>query len=505
MKTNTAYQEKSKEELLALLAEKDSHINSLTELLRIYRYRQFSNKSEKISVEQISIFNEADLPKNEASILEADEEITVASHTRKKMPGRKPLPADLPREQRIYDLSDEEKKCACGYELTHIKNETCEQLEIIPAKVFVIEHIKKKYACRHCEETIKTAVMPAQPIPRSIASPGLLSHILVSKFEDHLPLHRQEKMLRRIGVDIPRSTLCLWVIRAAELLNSMMKINHRNIISYDIAYADETTVQVLKEPNKGVKSKKYMWLFAGGPPDKFAYYYQYHHSRTHDVAANYFDGYKGYIHCDGFPGYDALVSKFPEIILSGCMYHARRKFFEITKISHAKEGVAHDVLKFITLLSKIEEDIKYLSNADKFNIRLERAKPVLDEMYDYLIAVHPRVLPKSPLGQAVSYTLNQWPKLITYLQDGRLENNNNRSERAIKPFAIGRKGWLFADSVVGAEAAATIFSMVETCKHHGIEAYDWFRYVFQQIPLCKSDEAIEALLPFNIDQSLLVR
>jgi len=167
--------------------------------------------------------------------------------------------------------------------------------------------------------------------------------------------------------------------------------------------------------------------------------------------------------------------------------------------------VAHDVLKYISLLAKIEEDIKELSDTDKFNGRLERAKPALEELHDYLTAVQPRTLPKSPLGQAVSYTLNQWPKLITYLQDGRLENNNNRSERAIKPFAIGRKGWLFADSVAGAEAAATIFSMVETCKYHRVEAYDWFKYALQQIPLCKSDEEIEALLPFNIDRSLLVR
>jgi transposase len=512
MKINASYQQKSIAELLALLAEKDCHIaqqsdqiNTLSEMLRIYRYRQFGNKSEKIPAEQFGIFDEADLPKNIESIIKADEEIHVPAYARKKTSGRKPLPANLPREQRIYDLSDDEKKCACGNDLKHIKDETCEQLEIIPAKVYVIQHVKKKYACKHCEETIKTAIMPTQPIPRSIASPGLLSHVLVSKFEDHLPLYRQEKMLRRIGIDIPRATLSLWVIRAAELLKPMMQMNQRNILAYDIAYSDETTVQVLKEKNKGVASKKYMWLFAGGPPDKFAYYYHYHHSRTHDVAINFFQGYKGYIHCDGFPGYDALTSKYPDISLSGCMYHVRRKFFEITKISNVKEGVAHDVLKYISLLAKIEDEIKELSSADKFNARHERAKPVLDELHTYLIAVHPRVLPKSPLGQAVSYSLNQWPKLITYLLDGRLENNNNRSERGIKPFVIGRKGWLFADSVAGAEAAATIFSLVETCKYHGVEAYDWFKYVLQQIPLCKADDEIEALLPFNINRSLLVR
>jgi transposase len=193
------------------------------------------------------------------------------------------------------------------------------------------------------------------------------------------------------------------------------------------------------------------------------------------------------------------------IKLSGCLYHARRRFVEIIKVTQAKEGVAHDVLLFITKLAKIEEEIKELSTEDKFNLRLEKAKPILDDLHVYLVAVQPRTLPKSPLGQAVSYTLNQWPKLLTYLEDGRLENNNNRSERAIKPFVIGCKGWLFADSVAGAEAAAIIFSLVETCKHHGIEAYDWFRYVLQQLPLCQSDAEVEALMSFNINSELLTR
>ncbi|CAN5142104.1 IS66-like element ISPsy5 family transposase [soil metagenome] len=505
MKANTAYQVKSKEELLALLAEKDSHINSLTELLRIYRYRQFGNKSEIMSSEQLGIFDEAELPKNISTIVEADEEIHIAAHIRKKTPGRKPLPDDLPREQRIHDLLEADKICACGEALTHIKNETSEQLDIIPAKIYVIQHVRKKYACKHCEETIKTASMPAQPIPRSIASSGLLSHVLVSKFQDHLPLYRQEQMLRRIGVDIPRATLSLWVIRSAALFAPMIKLMHKNILAYDVSYSDETPVQVLKEPNKGVKSKKYMWLFAGGAPDKFCFYYRYHHSRAHDVPLAFFDGYKGYIHCDGFPGYDTLAAKSIDITLSGCLYHARRKFVEIIKIIKAKEGVAHDVVKYIAALARIEEEIKELSIVDKFNTRIEKVRPILDELHAYLVAVHPRTFPKSPLGQAVSYTLNQWPKLITFLKDGRLENNNNRSERAIKPFVIGRKGWMFADSVAGAEAAATIFSLVETCKHHGVEAYDWFRYVLQQLPLCQSDAEVESLMPFNINRSLLAR
>lgn len=505
MKIIPEHQAKSKEELLEIISQQSQQISALTELVRIYRLRQFGNKSEKMNGGQLGLFDEAELPKNVAVIEKADEEIHITAHTRTKTVGRKPLPDHLPREQRIHDLSEAEKTCACGHALTHITDETSEQLEIIPAKVFVIEHIRKKYACRHCEETIKTAAMPAQPIPRSIAAPGLLSHVLVSKFQDHLPLHRQEQMLRRIGIDIPRSTLCLWVIRCAELLKPILKIYHRIILDYDVAYSDETTVQVLKEQNKPVTSKKYMWVFAGGPPDQFVFYYHYHHSRSHEVALNFFKGYKGYLHCDGFPGYDTLAKISPEVTLLGCMYHARRKFVEITKLVKSKEGVSHEALKYIASLSKIEEETKELSAEERYKIRLEKAKPILENFHAYLTAMYPRIPPKSALAQAVFYTLNQWEKLNHYLKDGRLENNNNRMERAVKPFAIGRKGWLFADSVIGAESAAIIFSLVETCKHHRIESYDWFRYILEHLPLCKTDAEIEALLPFNIDRNLLAR
>jgi transposase len=512
MKTDAAYQEKSKAELLELLLEKDCHItqqsqyiDALTEIVRILKLRQFGRKTEKLPVDQLNLFDEATLPADVALVEQADAEIQIASYTRKKSVGRKPIPDYLPREQCIYDLPENEKVCGCGHALTHIKDEKSEQLEIIPAKVYVIEHVRKKYACRHCEETMKTAPMPPQPIPRSIAAPGLLSHILVSKFQDHLPLHRQEQMLHRIGIDLPRSTLCLWVIRAAALLKPLLQLNQQRILSHAVAYSDETTVQVLKEPKKSIESKKYMWVFAGGPPEQFVFYYHYHHSRRHEVALDFFNSYRGYIHCDGYQAYDAVASQNENVTLVGCWYHARRKFVEITKLVKSKKGVAHEVLRYIALLSKIEETAKPLNAVDRHQYRITHAKPILAELHDYLTTMQPRIPPKSPLGQAVAYTLNQWPKLNNYLLDGRLEISNNRMEPAIKPFAIGRKGWLFADSVIGAEAAAIIFSFVETCKYHGVEAYDWFRYALTNIPLCQSNTELEALMPFNVDKALLKR
>lgn len=295
------YDNKSKDELIQLVLDIQSkldcqskQIKFLEEQILAYRLRKFANKLEKINAEQLSLFDEAEPPINPDIIFAEEEKLQVASYVRKKSPGRKPLPADLPRVSRIYDLPETEKVCACGCALTHIKDEKTEQLEIIPAKIYVIEHIRKKYACRSCEETIKTAPMPPLPIPRSIAASGLLSHVLVSKFQDHLPLFRQEQILQRIGVDIPRATLSLWVIKCAELLLPLIKLLHDRILTYDVAYADETTLQVVKEPNKSIQSKKYMWLFAGGPPEQFVYYYHYHPSRSHEVAHDFLEDFKGF-------------------------------------------------------------------------------------------------------------------------------------------------------------------------------------------------------------------
>lgn len=503
MKTQEKFDNFSKEELLHIVSQQAKQIQFLEEQILAYQLRQFASKSEKINPNQASLFDEAEF-KSEEKILSQEEEITVASYKRQNKAGRKALPAELLRVPRIYDLSDEEKTCACGCALTHIKDEKSEQLEIIPAKIYVIEHVRKKYACKKCQTTIKVAKQPTAPIPRSIAASGLLSHVLVSKFQDHLPLHRQETIIKRIGVDIPRATLSLWVIKCAELLFPLLKLMQDRILTYDIAYADETTLQVLNDPNKGVQSKKYIWLFAGGPPEEFVYCYHYHHSRSHEVPINFLEDFTGFLHCDGYPGYDSLARKNSLMVLVGCLYHARRKFVEVVKLMPNKEGVATHVINSIAKLAHIEEEIKNLPLPEKQVTRLNQAKPLLDDLHQYLINNQPHIPPKSLLGQAVSYTLNQWPKILNYLKDPRLDISNNLSERAIKPFVIGRKGWLFANSVEGAKAAAIIFSIIETCKYHKIEPYNYLRYVLNMLPQCQTMDDYEKLLPYKIDKSLLI-
>ena len=481
------------------IAKQSQKIKLLEEMVRFLKHQKYSASSEKYVDDnpQGHLFDEASLPANLEEIEASEEDITIPAHQRKK-PGKKGINKDLPRERIIYDLSDEEKVCDCGHALNHIGEDITEQLDIIPAQIKVLQHVCKKYACHHCEDKIITAKKPTQPIPKSIASPGLLAHVLTSKFQYHLPLYRQESMLKGLGVDIARNTLSLWVIRCALLLQPLVNLLQDKILAYDIAYSDETTLQVLKEKNRRAESTSYLWAFGGGPPDEFCYIYQYHPGRSHSIAHDFFEGFKGYLHCDGYQAYDTLTAKNNQIIQVGCWYHARRKFADSAKVSK-KSGMAHWFLKQIQQLSKIEKylaESKLSTEASKA-YRLSKATPILNKIKAQLDKSQASAPPDSLLGKAIRYTQNQWLKLQKYLDDGRLEISNNRMERAIKPFAVGRKNWLFANSVDGARAAATIFSLVETCKAHEISVYHWLRYVLTRLPNAKTVEEIEVLLPFH--------
>ena len=286
----------------------------------------------------------------------ADQEISVASFSRKK-PGRRPLAQDLPREERCYDLSDLEKICSCGCTLTEIGSDKSEQLDIIPARVKVIVHVRRKYACKGCSEMIKTAALPEQPIPKSIATAGLLSHVLVSKYTDHLPLYRQERIFQRMGIDIPRSTLSHWVLQSATLLSPLVQRLQAIIQSSSVAYADEITVQVLKELNRKAETKFYMWFFAGGTASQRCAVYPYHPTRGGQVARAFFEGYQGYLHCDGYAGYDDLWRE-GKIIGVGCWAHARRYFVKAQQQAKDVRGFYDHALKEIQKLYALEKCAK---------------------------------------------------------------------------------------------------------------------------------------------------
>jgi len=428
--------------------------------------------------------------------LKKNEEITVASYKRKKT-GKKPLPTDLPRKQVIHDLTEAEKTCECGCTLTHITDEKSEQLEIIPAQVYVIENIRKKYTCKACELTIKTARAPAQIIPKSIATPSLLAHVAVAKVDDHLPLYRQEEIFNRNGIDIPRATLSLWMIKIGEAIQPLINLMQDNINEYDVAYADETPVQVLKEKQRTASQKSFMWLFVGGNPEKRSYLYHYAQTRASSVPYQVLDDFKGYLHCDGYAGYLSLFTTKP-IKGVGCFAHVRRRFVDITKVVK-ESGLAHDAVKMIGALYAIEKHLKDNEYPlDKIKIyRDENARPLLEKFKQWLLENKTKVPSSFPIGKAIAYTLKQWPYLENYLSDGRLEIDNNLSERGIKPFVIGRKNWLFMGNERGAKSTTNLFSLIETAKTHALNPFDYLRYVFEKLPLAKTVDDYEALMPYN--------
>lgn len=489
-----------------LIQQQQSSIVSLQHQLHLFRTARFGRKSEKgVVPEQMAlVFDEAMLtPEIEQELATAEETQTVTYTRPKKNTGRKALPQSLPYVEQVYDLTEEEKHCACGCALTYIRDERTEQLDVVPQMTFRVVHIRKQYACKGCEDTMKLAPKPKQPIPGSIATPGLIAAVINSKFRAHMPLYRQEEMFHAAGVPITRGTLSHWVIKAADLLTPLVKLMEDNIQTYDIAYADETTLQVLKEKGRLPTQKSYMWLFSGGPPNKRAFVYQYHPTRAHRIVADFFADFQGYLHADCYEAYISLGLK-PAIQHVACWAHTRRYFVDVAKATK-KSGLAHKVIALIAKLYHLEAKLKedQAPPAAVLAARTEKANAIVIELKLLLDEASAKVLPKSPIGKAVFYALNHWEALKTYLYDGRLDIDNNLSERAIKPFVIGRKNWLFAGNELGATAGGILFSLIETCKHHQIDVFSWLKYSLSHIQQAHSLEQLEALLPYNINPLLL--
>jgi len=474
-----------------------ARVLTLQEQLNLALARRYAASSEKISPDQYRLFDEAEADTEEEP---EDDEITVPAHTRKKR-GRKKLPDTLPRVDVVHELSGDDLICPHdGSVLNEIGEKTSEQLDIIPAKIQVIRHIRKQYACK-CGQCIKTADLPKQPIPKSMASPGLLAHITVSKYQDALPLYRQETILRRIGVDIPRATLANWMIKSGKLIQPLINLMRDQMLEYDIIQMDETPVQVLKEPDKRAQSKSYIWLQRGGPPAKPVVLYDYDPGRSAQVPKRLLDGFKGYLQTDGYDGYNAVVAANGLIHL-GCMAHARRRFSDAVKAQgkNRKRGKAHQGLLLIRKLYRIERQARKLTAQERYTRRQKHSKPILEQIRKWLEGTLPQVAPSSATGQALSYLHNEWAMLIRYLDDGRLEIDNNGAENAIRPFVLGRKNWLFSTSVKGVKASANLYSLIETAKASGLEPYAYLRHVFTELPKAETVEAIEALLPGNMNQ-----
>lgn len=484
------------------LQAKEKRIRILEEYILSLQQKQFGSSSEKQDVIQAELVfteaedgAEAEMPAQVDAF--SDEPIVIAEHTRKKK--RTSIPADLPRIEIIHDLPADQKACPHdGTALTQIGFESHEQLDIIPASVRVLHHKRLKYACPCCEKHIVTASKPAQPIEKSIASPGFLAHIAIQKYADALPLYRQVEIIKRIGVELDTTTLANWMIRCGVLVQSLINLLHEKILEQSVLHADETRVQVLNETDRAAQAQSFMWVLRSTQNNCAAVLYRYEPTRSGKAATELLRDYRGALMVDGYSGYNAVCEQ-QSITRLGCWAHARRKFIEAQKIQKGgKTGKADQAIAFIQQLYGIEKLINKQTVEEKYQIRQAQSLPILEKIKVWLDKSIAHALPQSLLGKALYYLHEQWPKLVRYVDSGEYPIDNNAAENAIRPFVIGRKNWLFSTSPKGAAASANLYSLIETAKANGLEPYAYLRKIFTELPQATSIEQIEALLPWNI-------
>lgn len=473
----------------------------LEELVKLFRHQKFGSKSEanRHPGEQL-LFNEAEVDEHLTTVEPESESAEPPSGTDKPKgkPSRKALPERLPRVERFIDLPENEKVCSVsGKPMHRIGEEVTEQLDIVPAKVQVLRIIRPKYACS-CGECIpKSMPLPPQPIPKSMASPGLLAFIATAKYADGMPLYRQEGILQRIGCDIPRATLASWMIRCGDLVTPLINLLRDRMLEGPLVQCDETPIQVLKVPGKKPTSKSFMWVTARWDDDgKKIVLYEFASSRSSEVPLRIFKGYKGYVQTDGYEGYSQL-GLVPGIIHVGDWVHVRRKFKDAIKgqKTGAKASFAEHALDAIKQLYRIEGEC---SNPEaRLSLRQLQSKKVVEDLRTWLDTALNKVPPKSLTGQALAYMNGQWPKLVRFLDDPVIGLDTNPVENAIRPFALGRKAWMFSDTVKGANASAALYSLVITSRANGVEPYDYLTRIFSELPKATSADEIESLLPWN--------
>jgi transposase len=467
--------------------------SGLIEEIRLAKQRRFASSSEK-NIIQVDMFDEPGIELPDEVKEHLDDSVEVNAHSRKKHPIRRPLPDYLTRETIIHDLSEEEKICSCGEHLVRIGEDVCEQLQVIPAKVSVIRHVRPKYACKPCQDNVKIGPMPNLLLPKSIATPELIAYVIVAKYCDHIPLYRQSTIWSRMEVDMPRSSLCSWILKVAILCEPLVIELQKYIVSYDYTQADETTVQVLDEIGRDNTTKSYMWCYRGGGR-KISIVYEYQQTRGGMHAQKFLEGFKGYLQSDAYSGYNWAHNNV-EIVPVGCHAHARRPFAELAKLNNAS-GLAIEAIKFYRKLYAVEKEAREnnLTAEKRFKLREEKAIPILNAFKKWLVYHHPKTSEQGKIGKAIRYCLSHWNELNSYLKDGRVEIDNNLLENAIRPFALGRKNWLFSGSPAGAKAGATLYSLIETCKANNIEPYQYFCTMLNRIRECKSEKDYRGLLP----------
>jgi len=487
-----------------IIQHQEVRIRLLEEYLRLEKQKRFGRSSEKCPG-QGELFNEAELadcpsegdnPEGEASPDTSDDT------PKKKKPGRKGFADSIPREQIYIDLPDDEKVGAIDTFYSKVK----EELDIVPAKVRILETLQEKAVFVHNgQRSIKSATLPKHPLGKAMASVGLLAYIIVAKYMDGLPLYRLEGILKRYGGNVTRTSMANWIIRLSiqcqPLIHLMRDHQHTGIF----IQMDETRIQVLKEHGYSPTGNKYIWVSRGGPPGKPVVLFDYDPTRGHEVPLRLLDGYHGILQSDGYAGYDAVCKK-RGLVSVGCWDHCRRKFkdAQVAQPKNRKTGPtkADIALSKIGKLYRIERQIKKLSATKKKARRQKDSIPILNDLKIWMDANRGKAPKDALISTALVYMHNQWSKLIRYCEDGHIPISNILAENAIRPFVIGRKAWLFADTPKGAHASGIFYGLIETAKANGIDPYAYLRHIFKELPYADTVEKLEALLPWSVKENL---
>lgn len=475
------------------------------EQYKLNQAKRFGKSSDTVPAEQISFLNEAEI----AQRPEAEEpelEKIVYERKKRRRGTNKDSFADLPVERIEYDLPIDEQICAvCNGTMHSMSEEVRRELKVIPAQVSIVEHVRKIYTCRACEKAeekapIITAPMPAPVISGSFVSPSLLAFIMHQKYVAALPLHRQEQIFKEYGIDISRQSMANWIIKGAELwLEPLYDRMHQYLLKETFLHADESPMRVLTKDGKPTDSKAYMWLYATGRYGRKMALYEYQPSRSGKHAKRFLEGYSGLLQSDDYSGYNSVEN----VIRVGCFAHARRYYTDALKVIPKGVSIestyAHQALEFFKELFTLESRWTEISAEKRYENRLKESKPVLEAYLSWLQEAEPKVVKKSKLGQAIAYSLSNWELLTNFMKDGQCELSNNRAERAIKPFVIGRKNFLFAKSPHGAKASAIAYSIAESAKLNGLNTFYYMKYLFEQLPNTRLDrpEALDHLLPWS--------
>jgi len=496
---------RSQEEALQFKEEairrRDSHILLLEELLRLRKIQRFAASSEQLH--QLQLFDEAQMEAEiDALLTQLPDELPQTSEPKAKTHRQRGFSASLLRERIELTLSDEQKAGASKVFFTKVK----EELQFIPAQLEVLEIWQEKAVFeRDGEELIIAANRPVHPLGKCIATPSLLGYIITSKYADGLPLYRLEQMFKRLGQEVSRTSMAHWIIRLDEVFQPLMNLLREEQNNAAYLQADETRIQVLKENGKTAQSDKWMWVTRGGPPGRPSVLFAYDPSRAGSVPVRLLEGFRGVLQADGYSGYSEVCKK-SGLTRIGCWDHARRKFIEATQAApsvakgKSKPGAskADVALGYIGKLYAIEREHRERSDAERYQARQTRSVPLLAEFKTWLDNNVGKVMKGSLTRKAMEYTLAQWPYLVGYCERGDLHISNVLAENAIRPFAVGRKAWLFADSAQGAKASATCYSLLETAKANDLEPSAYINHVLAQIGEADTLEKLEALLPWNV-------